>query len=179
MHANPSPWFVSRRSAVARLGGAVVALALAAGNRSVAAQDASPEATDLPPLLAEWAAAWTARDADRLLALYTADGVYEEIPTGTVARGHDEIRAFFDATHMAFADIRATPRSGFQAQDWAVLEGDFSGRGGDAAFTVPFAVVLELTGGAIRRSADYFDLYAVLDQIGGLPAADGAATPAP
>jgi steroid delta-isomerase-like uncharacterized protein len=170
---------VSRRAAVVRLGAAGLGLAIAVRVPAAAAQDASPAVppAGIPPILAEWAAAWTARDADRLVALYAPDAVYEEVPTGTVARGHGEIRAFFDATHASFADIAATPRSGFRAEGWAVLEGDFSGRSGEATFSVPFAAIFELDGGLVRRSADYFDLYAVLDQIGALGAQAAAATP--
>jgi steroid delta-isomerase-like uncharacterized protein len=146
------------------------------------AQDASPPATpaDLPPLLVEWAAAWEAGDPDRLVALYTADAVYEEVPTASVARGHEEIRAFYAATHANFADIRVTPVRGFREGDHAVLEGLFAGSANGQPFEVPFVAILDLDGDLIRHSRDYFDLYSVLDQIGALPGPETpeAATPA-
>jgi steroid delta-isomerase-like uncharacterized protein len=142
----------------------------------IAAQDASPEAMpgSIPPLPAQWAEAWSSGDAEHVVALYTADAVYEEVPTNSVSQGHAAIRAFVQGTHATFSDIRVTPRRGYQAENWAVLEGDFAGRSADGApFTVPFIVVMELDGELIRRSSDYFDLNAVLTQI-----AAGAATPA-
>ena len=145
----------------------------------ISAQDASPEATpgSIPPLPAQWAEAWSSGDAEQVVALYTADAVYEEVPTNSVSQGHEAIRAFVQATHATFSDIQVTPRRGFQAENWAVLEGDFAGRSADGApFTVPFIVVMELDGELIRRSSDYFDLNAVLTQITADPAAD--ATPA-
>jgi ketosteroid isomerase-like protein len=164
---------LSRRIAVTYLGLGGITAVLAAGNADVVtAQSASPEATSgtIPPLLIEWAAAWTSRVPERLLALYAADAVYQEIPTGSIARGLDEIRAFVEITHAAFSDIQVTPRSGFQAQEWAVLEGDFAARAAEGQpFSVPFAIVIELEGNTIRRSADYFDLNAVLTQIDAAP----------
>ena len=145
----------------------------------ITAQDATPEAasSSIPPLLVQWAEAWSSHDADQVVALYAADAVYEEVPTNSLSQGHDEIRAFVEGTHAAFSDIQVTPRRGFQAENWAVLEGDFAGRSADGApFTVPFIVVLELDGELISRSADYFDLNSVLTQIAAGPATE--ATPA-
>jgi steroid delta-isomerase-like uncharacterized protein len=169
---------LSRRAAVTRLGLGGMATVLAAGNVRVAvAQDASPEAAieGIPPLLVEWAAAWSSGDPERLAALYAPDAVYEELPTATIARGTDEIRQLVADSHAAFAELQVTPRNGFQAEGWAVLEGDFSFETAEGKpVSVPFVVVLELEGEMIRRSADYFDLNAVLTQMEASPA---AATP--
>jgi len=169
---------LTRRAAVTHLGlGGIAAILAARGHNALAAQDASPEATPgaIPPLLVEWADAWTSGDPERLLALYAEDAVYEEKPTASVSRGHDEIREFYEATHAGFPNIRVTPRNGFQAEEFAFLEGDFAGESADGQpFSVPFVVVMELEGDKIRRSADYFDLNSVLTQIGAAPE---AATP--
>ena len=55
------------------------------------AQDASPAASpaDLPPLLAQWAAAVNSGDVDQVLALFTEDGLWEEVAIGLAARGPD------------------------------------------------------------------------------------------
>jgi steroid delta-isomerase-like uncharacterized protein len=146
----------------------------------ITAQSASPEAASdaIPPLAAQWAEAWSSRDAEQVVALYAPDAVYEEVPTNSVSQGHAAIRAFVQGTHAAFSDIQVTPRRGFQAENWAVLEGDFAGRSADGVpFTVPFIVVMELDGELIRRSADYFDLNSVLTQIAAGQTVE-AATPA-
>ena len=134
----------------------------------ITAQNASPEAASgsIPPLLVQWAEAWSSHDAEQVVALYAPDAVYEEVPTQSVSEGHAAIRAFVQGTHAAFTDIQVAPRRGFQAENWAVLEGDFAGVSADGVpFTVPFIVVMELDGELIRRSADYFDLNSVLTQI--------------
>jgi steroid delta-isomerase-like uncharacterized protein len=159
----------------------IVLLGLSASwGGGITAQDASPEAASgsIPPLPVRWAEAWSSHDAEQVVALYAADAVYEEVPTNSVSQGHDEIREFVEGTHAAFSDIQVTPRRGFQAENWAVLEGEFAGRSADGVpFTVPFIVVMELDGELIRRSADYFDLNSVLTQIAA-GATTGAATPA-
>lgn len=144
-----------------------------------AAQDASPAATSaaIPPLLAAWAAAWTAGDPEQVVAFYTEDAVYTEVPTAIVSEGRDEIRQFVVDNYTAFPSIQVTPHAGFQAEEWAVLEADFAGTSAEgASFSVPFAAVFELEGDKIVRETDYFDLNALTTQ---LEAGSGAAaTPA-
>jgi steroid delta-isomerase-like uncharacterized protein len=164
---------LSRRAAVTTIGigSGGFAIVLSAGRaRAVSAQEPVPE------LLDAWAAAWSSHDPEQLVALYSPEAVYEEVPTGSIARGHDEIRSLAEATHAAFADIQVTSRTGFQTETWAVLEGDFAARGAEGQpISVPFAVILEIEDGAIARSADYFDLNAVLTQMEATP---DMATPA-
>jgi steroid delta-isomerase-like uncharacterized protein len=134
-------------------------------------------AEEIPSLLLAWAEAWSSHDPEQVVALYAEDAVYEEKPTGSVAQGHDEIREFVAATHAGFPNVKVTALRGFQAENFAVLEGDFAAESPDGkAFSVPFIVVMELDGDTIQRSADYFDLNAVLTQIA--PAPEAAATPA-
>jgi steroid delta-isomerase-like uncharacterized protein len=130
----------------------------------------------VPPLLVAWAEAWSSGEPEKVAALYGEESVYEEVPTGSVARGPDEIREFVAATYATFPTVTVTPRNGFRAEGWSVLEGDFSAVSADGKpVSVPFMVVMELDGDVIRRSADYFDLHAVLTQ---LEAAAETATPA-
>jgi steroid delta-isomerase-like uncharacterized protein len=145
----------------------------------VHAQDASPAAlpASIPPLLVAWAEAWSSGDPDQLVALYAPDGVYEEIPTGIVAEGPDEIRAFIEDNFANFPGVQVIPRSGFQAEDRAVMESDFVGTSAEgASFSVPFVTVFELEGDKIVRNTDYFDLYDFMGQLGMLPPSE-AATP--
>jgi steroid delta-isomerase-like uncharacterized protein len=142
------------------------------------AQEASPEAASgsIPPLLTQWAEAWSSGDPAQVAALYAEDGVYEEIPTAVVAQGPDEIEAFVADTFAAISNVQVTPRTGFQAEEWAVMEADYTGQSAEGvAFSVPFVVVFELEGDQIVRSADYFDLNSLMTQLAG-PAA--GATPA-
>ena len=98
--------------------------------------------------------------------------------TGEPMVGRDHFRQFHRQFRSGFSDIQVTPRRGFQAENWVVLEGDFAGRSAEGVpFSVPFIVVMELDGELIRRSADYFDLNSVLTQIAAGQTTE-AATPA-
>jgi len=140
------------------------------------AQDATPAAESIPPLLLTWAEAWSSSDPAQVAALYAEDGVYEEIPTGVVAQGPEEIETFIADTFAAFSNVQVTPRTEFQAEEWAVMEADFSGESAEGTdFSIPFIVVFELDGDRIARNADYFDLRSLMAQLEP-PAAEG--TPA-
>jgi limonene-1,2-epoxide hydrolase len=95
---------------------------------------------------------------------------------GSSPRGPDEIEAFVGDTYAAFSNVQVTPRTGFQAEEWAVMEADFSGESAEGTdFSIPFIVVFELDGDRIARNADYYDLSSLMAQLEP-PAAE--ATPA-
>ena len=48
---------------------------------------------DLPPLFEAWLHTYEVEDAAGFAALYTPDGVYEDVPSGGPAQGRDEIEA--------------------------------------------------------------------------------------
>jgi steroid delta-isomerase-like uncharacterized protein len=168
----------------------VLALAavLVAGTALTSAQDASPAAlpAGLPPPLADWAAAWAAGDVEGILAAYTDDAVYEEVPIGVVTRGQDELRAHLEELKAAFPDLSVMATSGFVAGDRAAVEwtatGTYSGQFPDlppgAGQTVTFrgASIVELEGDKIAADREYWDAYAFLVQVGALPA-PGTPTP--
>jgi len=156
----------------------------------VVAQEASPAATaDLPPVLAEWAAAVNSGDVDQVLALFTDDGLWEEVAIGLAARGPDEIGAHLERLFMAVPDITFDVTSSFVAGDRAVAEwtvsgtysSDFPGLPPAAGqrFSFRGASVFELANGKITRYTEYWDAYIFLVQLGALPAPEAAATPAP
>ena len=173
-----------------------VAAVLAAGTALAAAQDASPAASPvaLPPPLDEVAAAWNARDPQRIAALYTDDAVVEEAVLGAPTfRGRAEIAAWAEANFAAIPDLRLEVRSGFVAGDRAAVEwvyagtytGQFTGLGlppgTGQAVAVPYVSVYELADGKIRREAIYFDSALFLSQLGLLaaPVTPAAGTPPP
>jgi len=168
----------------------VLALVLTAGAPlATAAQEASPAAAPaaLPPLLEEWLAAFNAGDPDRLLALFTDDGLWEEVAIGLAARGPDEIRAHLEPLFTAAPDIHYTVTSSVVSGDRAVVEWVVSGTyradfpGLPPAAGQPFsfrgASVFKMEDGKIQRYTEYWDAYAFLVQLGALPAPEAAATP--
>ena len=130
------------------------------------------------PPLQHMVDAINATDSRAIAALYAEDGVHEDVPAGTTARGREEIAAFVDGTLGQFRDVRFEPVSGRQEGDLAVLEYTLSVT--DIASGRPLSyrgvLVFEFDETLIRRTADYYDLATILGQLGQSEA--GAATPA-
>jgi steroid delta-isomerase-like uncharacterized protein len=173
----------SRRAALGHLG-AWLSIGVGLLTMSpVAAQNATPAAspTALPPLLQQMVEAINATDSAALAALYTDDGAHEDVPAGVEARGREEIAAFVDAALGQFRDVRFTPVSARQAGDLAVLEYELSVTDAESSHPLTYrgVLVFELDGNLIRRSADYYDVAAILGQLGLLPAPETVGTPAP
>jgi steroid delta-isomerase-like uncharacterized protein len=178
---------VSRRTAVRASGGVAAALALR-GAGGALAQDATP--AGMPPqVVRDWIAAWNSDDpTTNVAALYTADAVYDDVPTGltNVTLGTD-VAGFIRSFLEQISDIDVTLRSGFGSGDWAAAEWTFSisytgqlpGLPPGTGQRIDWlgATVYELEGDKIRRSADYYDNTGLLAAVGLL--APPAATPAP
>ena len=176
-----------------RLVGLVSVFTLAAvliSGAAVTAQEASPAAPsgDIPEELAAWAAAWAAADTEAILATYTDDAVFEEVPIAVVTHGQDELRAHIEGLISAFPDFSLVVTNGFVADDWAAAEwvvsgtysGQFPGLPPGAGQKISFrgSSILELEDGKIRADREYWDAYAFLVAAGALPAPEAAATPA-
>src|SRR5215212_6994834 len=158
---------------------------------SVLAQEASPAASPgtLPPLITEWAAAVNSGDVDQVLALFTDDGLWEEVAIGLAARGPDEIGTHLERLFTAVPDITFDVTSGFVSDNRAVAEwtvsgtysSDFPGLPPAAGqrFSFRGASVFELADGKITRYTEYWNAYIFLVQLGALPAPGAAATLAP
>ena len=86
-------------------------------------------------LMAEYLAAWNARDADQIASFFTEDAVYDDRGAGEVARGREQIREHAARIHRGFPDlsfelIRAAHGDGFTAGEWRsrmTHRGEFSG----------------------------------------------------
>ena len=123
--------------------------------------------SDVERLFEEWAAAWSSpRNAEQVVALFTDDGVFEDVTFGVVARGKEELRRFATAAFAAAPDFQYGVTSRFAASHWAALEwvmsgthqGDLPGMlaTGKHFSSVRGATILELEGGKIRREADFW-----------------------
>lgn len=153
--------------------------------RGTATQNATPDAANLPPLIQAWIDTYEAEDAAAFAALFTPDGIYEDVPAGHAAQGTAEIIEFVEGYFEGQDDYVFVPTTFYQGEGWAVLE--FLTSATDAAsgiriIDVPIATVFELEDGSIRRSSDYYDRVGVLEQLGLLPGDDEsteAGTPVP
>jgi steroid delta-isomerase-like uncharacterized protein len=155
------------------------------------AQEATPRSEALPEIAVTFSEAWSSGDPDRLVAIYAEDALFEEVVLGgAVTHSRDELRAYAEALYAAFPDFTATPVSGFVSGNWAIVEwvltGTYTGQFGSLPpgtgqpVELRVATVLELDDdGMIRRDSEYWDSATVLTQLGAMPEAEVAATPAP
>jgi steroid delta-isomerase-like uncharacterized protein len=130
-------------------------------------------------VLDEWAAAWSAHNTEKILALYTDDCVHEDVTFGVVKHGKEALRAFAEGTFVVVPDftVAVTARGG--ADTWGLLEWVLSGThhgnlpglpATGKRFSVRGATIVELREGKIRRCSDYFDAATFMRQVGLLPA---------
>jgi steroid delta-isomerase-like uncharacterized protein len=179
---------LSRRVAFRAVAAGATMGLLAAGTTAPALAQGTP--VSAPPLIEEWAAAWSSHDPERLLALFADDAMYEEVAGGLVFRGKEEIGGYIQTNLTGFPDVTVTLHTGFSVGDWAAAEWVYAG-----TFTGPFpglpeptgntfalrgATIYELRDGKIVRNSDYYDLVSFTTQLGVGPASNASesATPA-
>jgi steroid delta-isomerase-like uncharacterized protein len=133
---------------------------------------------DLAMVLEDWAGAWSSQDADKVLALFTDDCVYEDVTMGMVNHGKTELRSFANTFFGAFPDLKIELHSRFVCGTLGSAEWTLSGtHRGDAPglpatnkhASVRGASVFELQGDKIKRCSDYWDMVTLLKQLGFMP----------
>jgi steroid delta-isomerase-like uncharacterized protein len=135
--------------------------------------------THLEVVLENWAAAWSSHDAEKVLALFTDDCVYEDVTFGVVTRGKEELRAFATGAFAAVPDFKFQLTTRFAVGHLAGMEwlmsgthaGDFPGlpATGRRFSSIRGATIVELHGSKIRRNSDYWDAATFMKQVGLLP----------
>lgn len=160
----------------------LIAGGVIAGHAPAAAyyQDADLEGSPIamPPVLLAWLDAFSVRDPEAFADLYTEDGVFEDVPNGVVATGHEEIAAAIAPTFAMIAESDAEPVGGFQAGNQVAMEYRVTAVAADTGQTYSFrgVVIAELEGDLLKRTTEYFDVATILAQLGLL---GPPATPAP
>jgi steroid delta-isomerase-like uncharacterized protein len=136
--------------------------------------------SDVERVLDEWATAWSSHDAEKVLALFTDDCIYEDVTFGVVNQGKAEFQAFANGVFAGVPDFKIELTARFITDTWASTEwvmsgthkGDFPGMPatGKRFSSVRGASIVELQGGQLRRCSDYWDAATVMRQVGLLPA---------
>lgn len=174
---------LTRRSALATLG---IGLA-AAGTGRYAAPAAAPPVpaippmtpTAVPPIVAHWAAAWETGDGAAMAALFTEDGLYEDLAFEGYSKGREQTGQWVAITVDTLTEIRAEITGAQEAGDRIGFEWVFSGRQtgplfpdiapSGREFRVRATTTFVMDGDLIRRDSDYYNLATVFRQLG-LPA---------
>ena len=129
-------------------------------------------------ILDDWAAAWSSREPDKVLSLFTDNCVYEDVTFGAVNRGKKELRAFAEGVFAGIPDFKIELTAWHLADTWGGMEwamsgthnGDFPGMPATGKrFSTRGVTILELQAGKIRRNSDYWDAAGVMRQVGLLP----------
>ena len=134
------------------------------------------------PIVAQWAAAWNAADADAMADLFTPGATYEDLAFQVAFTGREAIAQWVSITSGAIPDAHVKIDDAFRTGDRIAVRWTFTGtpeavgevQASGESFTVPVVTLMELDGGRIARVTDAYNLADVLRQIG-LPA--GSWTP--
>ena len=127
-------------------------------------------------LLEGYTAAWSAHDVNTILSYFTDDCVYEDATLGVVNHNKQEFRAFLEQDFSAFPDFVQKEILRFTSGNYACLEwsmsgthlGDYPGMPvtGKSFADVRGVSVMELAGGKIRRTTDFWDVTSFMQQLG-------------
>lgn len=152
----------------------ILALAASAGVAQSADARTQDDGGQHGNLAQRWADAWNSHDPDAVAALFTRDALFEDIPFGVVAHGTEEIRAaavlfFTGVPDLQITVVNSSVRSGDGIIEWVFSGTDQGVYRTGKTFAVRGTTVLELRGDGISRDSDYYDLAALLRQLGLLP----------
>jgi len=135
-------------------------------------------------LVEGWAEAWGSGSPDEVLALFTDDCIYEDVPTGRVNRGKEELAAFARIVMSAFPDFRFNVTASFATEAGAAAEwimtgthaGDYPGLPATGKkLRIRGASILIFRGDKLQRVSDYWDLASSGLLPGAPPGQSGAA----
>jgi steroid delta-isomerase-like uncharacterized protein len=123
----------------------------------------------------KWIAAWNSHDPDKMLPVFTDDVFYEDVAYGEVSHGHAEFRKFAASEFEAVPDlelklVRASVHNGHGTIEWSFSGTDKGIYKTGKKFTVRGVSVIDVRGGKIARSLDFYDSGTIMRQVGVLPA---------
>jgi limonene-1,2-epoxide hydrolase len=123
----------------------------------------------------KWIDGWNATDPEILVAAFTADGVYQDVPFGLKKKGSSELRELHRFFHNAVGGLYVKLIASHVADGHGTIEWMFGGKDVDVFKTgKPFEVqgvsVIEVRGARISRNLDYYDAATIMKQVGRLPA---------
>jgi len=123
----------------------------------------------------KWIAAWNSHNPDKMLPLFTDDVSYEDVAFGEVSHGHAELRKFAASEFEGVPDlelklVRADIHSGHGTIEWMFSGTDKGVFKTGKKFSVRGVSVIDMRDGKISRNLDFYDVAAIMRQVGVLPA---------
>ena len=120
-------------------------------------------------------AAWNSHDPDKFLAAFTDDVFYEDVTFAEVSHGKAELRKFAVSEYDGVPDlelklVHASIQNGHGTIEWTFSGTDKGVYKTGKKFTVRGVSVVDVRGGKVSRSLDFYDVATVMRQVGVLPA---------
>jgi len=121
-----------------------------------------------------WIDGWNSTDPEKLVAAFTAEGVYEDVAFGITKKGSAELRDLHKFFHDAVSGLYVKLVDSHISNGYGTIEWIFGGTDVDVFKTgKPFSVrgvsVIAVDNGRISRNLDYYDAAAIMRQVGVLP----------
>ena len=121
-----------------------------------------------------WIAAWNSQDAEKVVAIFTTDVLFEDVALGSVNHGSAELRKFAASVFEAVPDANFELVDSSMGREHGSIEWIFSGtdRGlykTGKRFSVRGVSVIDLHDGKISRELDYWNAASMMRQVGLLP----------
>jgi steroid delta-isomerase-like uncharacterized protein len=125
------------------------------------------------PIVEKAFAAWNSHDLDKVVAAYSDDIIYEDVPFGPLNNGQGEFRTWAALCFSIIGDFKIEATNTWVENGHGVVEWVWSGVDKDWFKTgKPFSVrgvsVIEVRDGKISRNKDFYDGAAILRQVGKL-----------
>jgi limonene-1,2-epoxide hydrolase len=108
-------------------------------------------------IVRDFIGAWSRLNVDELLAYFTEDGVYYNMPIAPVS-GHKQLRPFIAAFLKGWTATEWDILNVVSAGDVVIAERLDRIRVGDKAVNLPCCGVFEMQDGKIKVWRDYFDM---------------------
>ena len=126
------------------------------------------------PIVEKAFAAWNAHDLDKVVAAYSDDIVYEDVPFDRLNDGPVEFRTWVAECFSIIGDFKIEATNTWIENGHGAVEWVWSGVDKDWFKTgKPFSVrgvsVFEVREGKISRNKDFYDAAAIMRQVGKLP----------
>jgi steroid delta-isomerase-like uncharacterized protein len=171
---------VDRRQILKGIGiGALGGLLAALGPTTALADDEDEDEHDgedhedhnAQELVQRWCGAWNSHNVAQVLAVFTDDVFYEDVPFGLVNHGSAELAKFVQSFFTAVPDIHVqcvntAVHGGHGFIEWVFGGTDVGLFKTGKPFSVRGASVIDVRGGRISRESDYYDAATIMREEG-------------
>ena len=146
---------------------------------SLLAQSKTHDSANKTDIAQAWINGWNSHDPEKLLAIFTPDVMYEDVPFGAVSHGSAELRKFAASEFEGSPDLHVELGSSSIHGEQGSIEWTFSGTDKGIfktgkKFSVRGVSIVTVKNGKISRNVDYYDVATLMKQLGLLPSEDSA-----